>query len=99
MSPRVWSPGSGAKKQGEDLADNDGDEDEGIWGLQGAAAGAWHRAPPLLNGEKPRLSVCSSVGVFLFLYKAAGPPSLASLAAGSSRVMHTAGRSRGQAEP
>lgn len=72
MSPRVWSPGSGAKKQGEDLADNDGDEDEGIWGLQGAAAGAWHRAPPLLNGEKPRLSVCPSVGVFLFLYKAVG---------------------------
>lgn len=72
MSPRVWSPGSGAKKQGEDLADNDGDEDEGIWGLQGAAAGAWHRAPPPLDGEKPRLSVCPSVGVFLFLYKAVG---------------------------
>lgn len=29
-SPRVWPPGSSAKKQGEDLADNDGDEDEGI---------------------------------------------------------------------
>lgn len=72
MSPRVWSPGSGAKKQGEDLADNDGDEDEGIWGLQGVAAGAWHRAPPPLDGEKPRLSVCPSVGVFLFLYKAVG---------------------------
>lgn len=65
--------GSGAKKQGEDLADNDGDEDEGIWGLQGAAAGAWHRAPPPLDGAKPRLSVCPSVGVFLFLYKAVGP--------------------------
>lgn len=61
--PRVQSPGSGAKKQGEDLADNDGDEDEGIWGLQG---GGWCMAqsPSPLSGEKPRLSVCLSVGVF-----------------------------------
>lgn len=38
LSPHVWSPGSSAKKQGEDLADNDGDEDEGICVRQVAAA-------------------------------------------------------------
>lgn len=38
LSPRVWSLGASAKKQGEDLADNDGDEDEGISVLQAATA-------------------------------------------------------------
>lgn len=36
LSPRVWSLGASAKKQGEDLADNDGDEDEGISVLEAA---------------------------------------------------------------
>ena len=38
LSPRVWSLGASAKKQGEDLADNDGDEDEGISVLEAATA-------------------------------------------------------------
>lgn len=38
LSPHVWSLGASAKKQGEDLADNDGDEDEGISVLEAATA-------------------------------------------------------------